>query len=117
MHLLLVLIAAIWGVNYAVIKTVLREMPPPAFNALRMTIASSVYLGLVSATGRTRPVGREWFDLAVLGFFGQFLYQVSFLNGLARTSVANASLIIGWVPVVVALVSAALGLERLSRMH
>jgi O-acetylserine/cysteine efflux transporter len=117
MHLLLVLIAAIWGVNYGVIKTVLLELPPQAFNALRMTIASIVYVVLVSATARTRPAGREWLDLAALGFVGQFLYQVVFLNGLARTSVANASLIIGWVPVVVALVSAALGLERLTRMH
>jgi len=117
MHLLLVLIAAIWGANYPVIKTVLRELPPPAFNALRLVIASSVYLVLVGSTARTRPAGREWLDLAALGLFGQFLYQLLFMNGLARTSVANASLIIGWVPVVVALVSAALGLERLSRMH
>jgi O-acetylserine/cysteine efflux transporter len=117
MHLLLVLIAAIWGANYPVIKTVLREMPPPAFNALRLVIASSVYLVLVATTARTRPTRREWLDLAALGLFGQFLYQLFFMNGLARTSVANASLIIGWVPVVVALVSAAMGLERLSRMH
>ena len=117
MHLLLVLIAAIWGVNYPVIKTVLREMPPPAFNALRLLIASSVYLVLVATTARTRPTRREWIDLAALGLFGQFLYQLLFMNGLARTSVANASLIIGWVPVVVALVSAAMGLERLTRMH
>jgi drug/metabolite transporter (DMT)-like permease len=117
MHLLLVLIAAIWGVNYAVIKTVLREMPPPAFNALRMVIASSVYLVLVTTTARTRPTRREWLDLVALGVFGQFLYQLFFMNGLARTSVANASLIIGWVPVVVALVSSALGLEKLTRMH
>ena len=34
---------------------------------------------------------------------------------MARTSVANASLIIGLVPMVVALANAALGLERLSR--
>ena len=117
MHLLLVLIAAIWGANYPVIKIVLRELPPPAFNALRLLIASSVYLVLVATTARTRPAGREWLDLAALGLFGQFLYQLFFMNGLARTSVANASLIIGWVPVVVALVSAGLGLERLSRMH
>jgi O-acetylserine/cysteine efflux transporter len=117
MHLLLVLIAAIWGANYPVIKTVLREMPPPAFNALRMVIASSVYLVLVTTTARTRPTRREWLDLVALGAFGQFLYQLFFMNGLARTSVANASLIVGWVPVVVALVSAALGLERLTRMH
>jgi drug/metabolite transporter (DMT)-like permease len=36
---------------------------------------------------------------------------------MSRTSVANASLIIGLVPLVVALTNAALGLERLSRAY
>ena len=30
----------IWGANYSLIKVVLRELPPPAFNALRLLVAS-----------------------------------------------------------------------------
>jgi drug/metabolite transporter (DMT)-like permease len=55
--------------------------------------------------------------LAVLGFIGHFLYQAFFIEGLARTSVANASLLIGCTPMAVSLANAALGLERLNRMH
>jgi drug/metabolite transporter (DMT)-like permease len=117
MHLLLLLMVVIWGANYSLIKVVLRELPPPVFNAVRLLIASAVFLALLALTARTRPTRREWLQLAGLGLYGQFLYQLFFLNGMSRTSVANASLIIGLVPMVVALTNAALGLERLSRAY
>ena len=44
MHLLLVLMVVIWGANYSLIKVVLRELPPPVFNALRLLVASGVFL-------------------------------------------------------------------------
>ena len=49
---------------------------------------------------------------AGLGVVGHVLYQICFIGGLARTSVANSSLIIAATPVLIALVSAALGDER-----
>ncbi len=117
MHLLLLLMVVIWGANYSLIKVVLRELPPPVFNALRLSIASAVFIAVLALTARTRPTRREWLQLAGMGFYGQFLYQLFFLNGMSRTSVANASLIIGLVPIVVALTNAALGLEKLSRAY
>jgi drug/metabolite transporter (DMT)-like permease len=116
MHLLLLLMVVIWGANYSLIKVVLRELPPSVFNGLRLSIASGVFLVLLAAA-RTRPSRREWIQLAGLGLYGQCLYQLFFLNGMSRTSVANASLIIGLVPLVVALTNATLGLERLSRAY
>jgi drug/metabolite transporter (DMT)-like permease len=60
---------------------------------------------------------RDWMLLALLGLIGHFLYQICFIEGLARTTVANASLVIGCTPMVVAIVSAAIGSERLGPMH
>ncbi len=118
MHLLLVLMVVIWGANYSLIKVVLRELPPPAFNALRLVDRLGRLLWSSSprppARGRRGASGSSW---PGSGFYGQFLYQLFFLNGMSRTSVANASLIIGLVPMVVALTNAALGLERLSRAY
>ena len=82
---------------------VLRELPPPVFNALRLLIASGRFPDPAGRTARTRPSRREWIQLAGLGLYGQFLYQLFFLNGMSRTSVADASLIVGLVPLVVAL--------------
>jgi drug/metabolite transporter (DMT)-like permease len=129
-EVLLLLMAIIWGSNFAVIKTAFRELNPQAFNALRMAVASIAFLavmGLSRAIGRrdrhgifhttTRVTGREWLGLAALGFVGHALYQYFFIGGLARTSVANSSLVLAASPVVIALLSAIVGHERVSAMH
>jgi drug/metabolite transporter (DMT)-like permease len=52
--------------------------------------------------------------LLFLGLIGHLAYQVCFLAGVVRTSVANSSLIFGCTPVVVALMSSVAGHERLT---
>jgi drug/metabolite transporter (DMT)-like permease len=60
---------------------------------------------------------RDFWDLVWLGLVGHCAYQFCFVRGVAETSVSNAALIIGTTPAVVALLSAALGHERISRVH
>ena len=55
---------------------------------------------------------KDWLLLTVLAVVGQFIYQLCFLGGVARTSVANSALIQGCSPVVITLLAAALGHER-----
>ena len=116
---------AIWGANYSVIKAALREIPPIPFNGLRLLIASAMFL-LVIAVGRVRGSAaaataprrlswRDWTGIAALGFVGHFVYQLLFISGLNRTSAANTSLEIGATPVFVALMTAAVGHEHISR--
>jgi drug/metabolite transporter (DMT)-like permease len=120
----------IWGSNFSVIKTAFRELDPQAFNALRMIVASAAFLAVMGLarwrlTGapdsafysRAKVTRGEWVQLAVLGFIGHVLYQFCFIGGLARTSVANSSLMLAVTPVLIAIVSAALGHERIGRRH
>ena len=60
---------------------------------------------------------RDWLALAVLGLVGHAGYQYFFIGGLARTSVANSSLMLAATPVVIALITAALGQDRIGRLH
>ena len=120
----------IWGSNFAVIKTAFRELPPQAFNTLRLIVAAIAFL-LVMGASRvmargsqsdifrtpTRVTPREWLALAALGLVGHSLYQYFFIGGLARTSVANSSLVLAASPVVIALLSAAVGHERVNATH
>ena len=46
----LLLMTFFWGSNFTVIKAALREMPGPAFNGLRMVLASVVFVALGSLT-------------------------------------------------------------------
>ena len=134
---LLLAMVAIWAGNYPVVKAVLREIPPLPFMAVRLAIASAVFLGVLAwrrsvarrgAHGATSGLARvledsvrisrrDWLALVGLGFVGHFLYQLGFVGGLARTSVANSALIIGCSPIAIALLTAIVGHERVGRRH
>ena len=127
---LVLLTTLVWGSNYTIVKTALRQIPEFGFNALRLLIASTLFVavlsvypapasperrGLFPTARRFSP--REWVSLLALAAAGHFLYQLCFLGSVARTSVANSSFIIGTSPVAVSLLSAAVGQERVSRLH
>jgi drug/metabolite transporter (DMT)-like permease len=133
--------AVIWGTNYAIVKAAFREIDPQAFNALRMSIAASLFLMLMVAlraarTADNRPApqadadsvasifhtrepirGAEWLGLVGLGVVGHGIYQYCFIGGLARTSVANSALMLAATPVVIATLTAVLGHDRVGRRH
>jgi drug/metabolite transporter (DMT)-like permease len=116
LDLLLLLMVFIWGSNFSLIKDALRDFPELSFNALRLTLASAVFLVAIAASRqRTTFSAAEWRRVALLGVIGHLLYQLCFLAGVARTSVANSALIFGCTPVAVALLAAAFGHERLTR--
>ncbi|MEK6631023.1 MAG: DMT family transporter [Acidobacteriota bacterium] len=112
---LLLLMVLIWGVNFTVVKAALREIPPQAFNALRLVIASVLFLSAILAKGAPRLARADWIRVAFLGIVGHFVYQLFFMGGLARTTASNSSLILGCSPVAVALASAMAGHERIPR--
>jgi drug/metabolite transporter (DMT)-like permease len=129
-ELFLLLMSVIWGTNYSVVKFAFREINPLAFNAARMTIASAVFLSVIvtlqlmssrrvgsTFQTSTRMSRRDWIELVALGFVGHFLYQYFFIGGLALTTVANSSLMLAATPVVVALLSAVMGQERVGKRH
>lgn len=133
--LLLLLVTVIWGSNFTVIKSAFRELEPPAFNAIRLMLASATFLAVITivprrpATGPPAPrwwsilrtdaplTRGDWLNLALVGVIGHFCYQLCFIGGLARTTVANSSLILGLTPASVAIASAAIGQERVQRHH
>lgn len=112
---LLLLMILIWGGNYTIVKAAFREVPYLAFNATRLLLASGLFIAVIAWKGFPRLTRRDWVQLALLGVVGHFLYQIFFMGGLARTSVANSSLLVGCSPVAVSLASAWAGHERVSR--
>src|SRR5215207_7364411 len=95
---LLLLMAVIWGVNFSVVKFGVSEIAPLAYNGLRVAIAAAALL-LVGA-------------LAVLG---NCVYQVFFIEGMARTGAGTAALILAAGPAVIALLGRLRGVERVTR--
>ena len=122
----------IWGANFSVIKRAFEEVPPQPFNALRLVIASAVFLVAINIAGRFARRGdpissvfhtrnpltkRDRIDLIWLGIVGHLGYQYFFVGGVALSSASNAALIVGSTPAVLAVVSALLGRESISRLH
>lgn len=90
------------------------EMPVFIAALMRFSIASPVLLGLVWATGRKLPrlKMREWAVLCVQAGLGSVGYSVLLIAGLSRTVAADASVIAGALPAVVALLAWAVLRER-----
>lgn len=108
----------IWGSNFSIVKVALRDFPEIPFNAMRLVVGTAVFLSVLRVTkddSKPRPVltRQDWTQLFFLGMVGTFLYQLCFVSSVRRTSVANGSLIIGLSPIVISLMSAAAGHERI----
>ncbi len=132
LDVLLVLMVLIWGANYSVMKRAFAEMPPMAFNSLRLIVGSALFYAAIRWVRRaarepgnlssifhtpTPLTRRDRLDLVWLGLIGHTGYQLCFATGVARTTASNGALIIGASPVVVAGLSALLGRERLGPLH
>ena len=114
----LLLMVLIWGSNFSVVKVALRDFPEIPFNAMRLLVGSAVFLGALwwnrdTERQQARLTRADWLQLVFLGAVGTFLYQLCFVGGVRRTSVANGSLIVGISPIVIALLSAMAGHERI----
>jgi drug/metabolite transporter (DMT)-like permease len=122
--LMMLLAITIWGVNFTAVKVALRSMEPLAFNAVRFTLATIVTFVVLAwqarATGRpelTRPPARrDFLVIALISFMGNSVYQVLFIQGMARTSPGNASLIMATAPIWVAILGFLLRIERINRL-
>jgi drug/metabolite transporter (DMT)-like permease len=111
---LLLLMAIFWGSNFTVVKIAVRDIPELPFNALRLALASAAFLlTLAVREGVPRFTRAEWIRIVQLAVIGQVVYQLCFLGAVARTTVANSALIFAFTPIVVALLTAAMGHERI----
>lgn len=118
LYSLILLMVVMWSANYIVGKFVLREFPPLLVVGLRMII-SGVTMMAVYAVHRRRTGQAGWSRrdlplLLTLGVLGVGLNQLLFVSGLAQTTVAHAAITIALTPMLVLLLAAADGQERLN---
>jgi O-acetylserine/cysteine efflux transporter len=101
----LVAAGLLWGTTVPLSKLALEWLPTGWLTAARFGLAAAVLLAVVR---RTRPALRSAWSVKVLasgaiGYGGSVIVQNA---GIARTSVTHAALLIGAVPVMVAVVAA-----------
>jgi drug/metabolite transporter (DMT)-like permease len=104
--------ATIWGINFSVVKYGTRIVSPLAFNGLRVAIAAIVLLAVALIAREGWPDRRTTWTLLGLGVIGNGLYQIFFIEGVARTQAGAASLVLAASPAFVALIGRVRGVER-----
>jgi drug/metabolite transporter (DMT)-like permease len=110
-------VTMIWGGTF-VAGRFLADQNPLLIASLRFVLAS-VALLLFMAFARirlARPTPRQLVQLAVLGLFGIFFYNLCFFYGLQYINASRASLIVALNPAVIGLASWLFYKERLSRI-
>ncbi|MEX0845217.1 MAG: DMT family transporter, partial [Balneolaceae bacterium] len=102
----LILVAIIWALNFSVVKVSLEEMDPYSFNALRFIFATSLLWYAARKKGYSLKVKKEHFwKLIGIGIVGNLFYQMFFIIGINYTYAANAAVMLGTIPIWVALLS------------
>ena len=114
MDLRLLFVAAIWGVNFSVIKFALTDFLPLVFTVARFSLAALFLFGLMRATGTSFAIARgDRPALIILGLIGVTLYNIFFMVGLSYTTASHSALLISLSPLVAAVLQTVSGRERL----
>lgn len=116
-YLKLAAVTMIWGGTFVAGRLLADSLSPLFAASLRFLLASVALLVflLLTRVPLTRPSPRQWLQLALLGFFGIFFYNLCFFYGLHYINASRASLIVALNPAVIGLASWVLFKERLSR--
>lgn len=117
LYFLLAWMVIFWALNYVIGKVALREFPSVLLACLRLQIAAVAILPIYLSRRRDRSEiwnSRELVRVATIGFFGLIMNQFLFVVALARTSVAHTALGVACAPILVLLLAAAIGQERIT---
>ncbi len=111
--LLLLCVAAIWGLNFAAVKWVLEDLEPLAHVGFRMALSTMLFfLVLRFAEGNVGVERQQLRRLAVIGIGALAVNQALFVVALRYTTALNAALIYATAPVYGLLLSGLLAGEK-----
>ena len=110
------LTVCLWALNFTVTRYVLTHgFEPLAYATVRYGAAALIVAGLVLVLEGSLAVRRADLPLLLLAAaLGIWLNQIAFVEALARTTASTAALVMGSLPIMTALIAAAVGVERLT---
>lgn len=113
----LLTVAVIWALNFSVVKASLSEIDIYSFNAVRFILASSLIWGIIFIRGVKFSIPKtDWLPLLGIGLVGNVLYQWLFIVGIDLTLSANAAVMLGTIPIWIAIFSHLFTDEKMTRL-
>ncbi|MEZ4980114.1 MAG: DMT family transporter [Saprospiraceae bacterium] len=115
-HLAVLAVSLIYGANYTIAKDVMGEgyLQPLGFIWLRVITGVLVFWILHQLWVREKIDKKDIPLMIACGFFGVAINQMFFFSGLDRTTPINASLIMTTNPILVLVIAALMGKERIT---
>ncbi len=115
-ELYLLMIVMVWALNFSVVKYSLAEIDPLSFNAFRFFLAIALMWIVVWVRGLKIRIERgDLGKVALLGLLGNLMYQMLFIIGIDRTFASNAAVMLGMIPVWIAILSHLFTSEKMGR--
>jgi len=121
-HFLMILVAVIWGLSWAIGRILSLEVPPMTGAWLRYILTIIIFyiwflmLKIKGDKVRWLPDSRNTFrSLVIIGFTGVLCYQFFFMYGMYYTAAGDASLIITFNPIFTVILAAPLLGQEISR--
>ncbi len=116
-HLMLLGAALFWGLNPILMKIGFQELPALPYNALRLGLGVIIALPVVFLTGSWNRILRAdvpaFFVVSIPGFF---VFQFFYSFGVDLSSASVSAIILGTLPIMVAIITRVFQIERLGRI-
>ena len=114
-HAKLVVVAAIWGLGWPAGRVVATELPPIGAAWIRYVIVVLMFLAYLKWSDQwVLPSASQWKQVALIGLFSTFMYQVLFMYGMGFTAAGDASLMITLNPLFTAFLAVLFLKERMT---
>jgi len=118
-HAALFLVALLFGANYVVAKLALREITPLDLVVIRTAGTAALLFAAGAIRPRSAPrqafSARDFRDILLYSLLGVSINQLAFLEGLARSTATNASVMLVSIPVLTLAFAVLLRRERPSK--
>lgn len=114
-YLYLFLAPLIWSTNFVIARHLVQQISPLLLTTIRIFVASVLLTLLLKLNkDKAKITYRDFLFLAIMGFFGNFVFNISLYMGLSYTSAINGAIINTLLPTLTIILAVPLLKERLT---
>lgn len=112
---ILILVTLIWGIKPIVIKVGLYNITAIQYNIWRMIFASvASWIVLLMKKEHVRIKNKDKIKILFISICGFFIFQWFYGIGIGKTTAGNTSIVMGTLPLIVAIINHMVGFEKMS---
>jgi len=107
-NLMMLTVSVLWGVAWPVGRLLATDLLEFPFTVMFLRYSFAVpilFAWMWIKEGNVVPRAKDWKVLVIMAFTSVFLYQIGYMFGMQKTAASDASLVIGFNPIFVAILS------------